>query len=389
MAIQRACNQDWLAEHMFVMAVKDREGKKEYFCGAYPSMCGKTSTAMLEGESIIGDDIAYLRAKEGKAYAVNVERGVFGIIKDVNPKDDAVLFEALNTKGELIFSNILVDTEGVPFWIGKSNNVPSKGINFSGEWTLGKKDDKGNVITPSHKNARYTINLSSLTNTDQNLENPQGVQIKGLIYGGRDSDTLVPVEEAISWQQGMITKAASLESETTAATLGQEGVRVFNPMSNMDFLSIPLGKYIQANLDFGKKLDRAPLVFSVNYFLKNQEGDFLNTMQDKRVWLKWIRYRVDGKLEALSTPSGFIPKYDDLKALFSEVLKREYSQVEYIEQFKLRIPENLAKLDRIEKIYKDLEGVPECLFSELKAQRQRLEACQKEQGDCVSPFNFK
>ena len=382
LAIQRACNQDWLAEHMFLMGVSDSQGKKDYFCGAFPSMCGKTSTAMLQGETIIGDDIAYLRAKDDKAYAVNVERGIFGIIKDVNPKDDPVLFQALKTPGELIFSNILVDDKGVPFWIGKSDESPSSGVNFSGNWTPSSGP-------PSHKNARYTIKLSSLANTDEDLENPQGVPIKGLIYGGRDSDTSVPVAQAFSWQQGIIVKAAALESETTAATLGAEGVRVFNPMSNMDFLSVPLGKYIQANLDFGKKLKNPPLIFSVNYFLKNKQGNFLNAIQDKRVWLKWIMYRTRGKMQALETPAGFIPKYDDLKTLFKTVLRKEYSQDEYIEEFKLRIPENFAKIERIEKIYKGLKGIPQCVFSELDSQRARLQACQKEQGDYVSPFNFK
>jgi phosphoenolpyruvate carboxykinase (GTP) len=389
LAIQKASRQGWLAEHMFLMGVKDLEGKKAYFCGAYPSMCGKTSTAMIPGETIVGDDIAYLRKRSGKAYAVNVERGIFGIIKDVNAGDDPVLFKSLACEGEIIFSNILMDEKGVPFWIGKDNNTPGKGVNFSGDWQPGKTDASGGEIPPSHKNARYTISLSSLENVDENLESPEGVEIRGLIYGGRDSDTWAPVVEALSFQHGIILKAASLESETTAATLGKEGVRVFNPMSNIDFLSIPLGTYIKANLEFEKNLEKAPSIFAVNYFLLDKNGKFLNSMQDKRIWLKWIRLRVDGKVGALKTPTGSIPLYEDLANLFKEVLSKEYSKDDYNEQFKLRIPESLAKIQRIRKAYESLNQIPECLNKELDSEEERLTLSQKENGDYILPENFK
>ncbi|NQT28491.1 MAG: phosphoenolpyruvate carboxykinase (GTP) [Candidatus Omnitrophica bacterium] len=385
LAIKKACQEGWLAEHMFVMGVCDLTQEKAYFCGAYPSMCGKTSTAMLQGESIIGDDIAYLRIKNGKAYAVNVERGIFGIIKDVNSEDDPVLFESLTKQGEVIFSNILVDKEKGVFWIGKSKEVSPQGVNYSGAWEPGKTDNEGEEISPSHKNARYTIRLKDLKNVDENLESPQGVEIRGLIYGGRDSDTSPPVEQALSWQQGIITKAASLESETTAATLGKEGVRVFNPMANIDFLSISVGKYIEANLKFAEKLTNPLLIFSANYFLKGKNDEFLNGIQDKRVWLKWMRLRSEAKAGALISPTGLIPEYCDLKKLFKKILDKDYSEAEYVEQFTIRIPENLAKLERIKNIYKKLEGIPSCLFIELDAQGIRLKEAQRKKGDYINP----
>jgi len=389
LAIKKAYSEGWLAEHMFLMGVTDKNNEKAYFCGAYPSMCGKTSTAMISGESIVGDDIAYLKVIDGQVRAVNVERGIFGIIKDVNPEDDSILFNALSNKGEVIFSNILADENKVPFWIGKSKKTPLRGVNFFGPWFPGKTDHQGQEIPPSHKNARYTIGLESLENVDPNLEDHRGVVVKGLVYGGRDSDTSVPVEQAFSWQQGIITKAASLESETTAATLGQEGVRVFNPMSNMDFLSIPLGEYVKMNIEFGRKLKEAPAVFSVNYFLRNKEGRFLNSIQDKHIWLKWMRLRVDKQLKALVTPTGLIPKYSDLKVLFKEVLNKDYLCQDYVEQFTLRIPENLAKIERIENIYKGLEDTPLYLFEELSAQKKRLKDCQQSYGSYVSPDKYK
>ncbi len=389
LAINKAISQDWLAEHMFVMSVSDKDGGKSYFCGAYPSMCGKTSTAMIEGETIVGDDIAYLKKRNSKVFGTNVERGAFGIIKDVNPEDDPIIYKTLSQEGERIFSNILVREDNIPFWEGKSEGYPSSGTNFFGHWFPGKTNQEGEEIPASHKNARFTVRIKDLENADRNLDNPNGVEIKGLIYGGRDSDTSVPVEQAFSWQQGIITKAASLESETTAATLGQEGVRVFNPMSNMDFLSIPLGKYIQANLDFEKGLGQIPLIFSVNYFLRDKEGKFLNGMKDKKIWLKWAKLRADKKIDALKLPTGYIPKYHDLKALFKDYLGKDYSQEDYNTQFTLRIPENLEKIERITNIYQNRQGIPEILFKELKEQKERLLNCQKVCGDYPKPSDLE
>jgi len=389
LAIQKASREDWLAEHMFIMSVSDQKKKKAYFCGAFPSMCGKTSTAMLPTETIIGDDIAYLKIEQGNLYAANVERGIFGIIKGVNAKDDPIIFKTLTTKGEVIFSNVLATEQGIPFWTGKSADLPHKGVNFSGNWRLGKTDREGNEVPISHKNARYTVRLRDLKNMDRNLEASQGVEVAGIIYGGRDSDTSVPVEEALSWRHGVITKAASLESETTAATLGQEGVRVFNPMANIDFLSIPAGNYIKMHLDTEKKLSKAPLIFAVNYFLRDSQGNFLNQMQDKLIWLKWMRLRVDKKVPAHPAPTGLIPQYKDLKTLFKQFLKKEYRLNDYAEQFKIRIPENLAKIERIRTVYKKLTQIPAVLFTELDNQEKRLKNCRSKFGDYVNPDNFK
>jgi phosphoenolpyruvate carboxykinase (GTP) len=388
LAINKATSQDWLAEHMFVMSVSNKDGDKSYFCGAYPSMCGKTSTAMIKGETIIGDDIAYLKKKDSKVFGTNVERGAFGIIKGVNPEDDPIIYKTLSEEGEVIFSNILVNEDNLPFWEGKNEDYPHSGLNFSGKWFPGKTDSEGEEIPVSHKNARFTIRIKNLENADKNLNNPNGVEVDGLIYGGRDSDTSVPIEQAFSWQHGIITKAASLESETTAATLGQEGVRVFNPMSNMDFLSVPLGRYIQANLSFQKGLKEVPLIFSVNYFLRDEEEKFLNGMKDKQIWLKWAKQRTDKKVEAIKTPTGLIPKYDDLKILFKDYLGKDYSEEDYNTHFTLRIPENLEKIERITNIYRDRENIPKVFFEELEEQKKRLLDCQSKYGNYPKPVSF-
>ncbi len=389
LAIQKASQEGWLAEHMLIMGVHGPDGRKTYFTGAFPSACGKTSTAMLKGETIIGDDIAYLRKKDGKVYAANVECGIFGIIRDVNTIDDPVIWEALTNEGEVIFSNVLITKEGIPYWLGDGREIPEKGINYSGEWYKEKKDSQENQIFHSHKNARYTVSLYPRENVDPMLDDSDGVEIKGVIYGGRDSSIWPPVQEAFHWAHGVITMGASLESETTSATLGKEGVRQFNPMSNLDFLSISLGKYIENHLKFIDEADDQPSIFSVNYFLKGKDGKYLTSMEDKRVWIKWMELRVNGDINAIKTPTGYIPDFIDIKRLFQKVLGKEYRDKDYKKQFTLRIPENLEKIERISDIFKKTSDTQEIFFKVLSEQRRRLEVVRAEYGDYVTPDLLK
>jgi len=240
-------------------------------------------------------------------------------------------------------------------------------------------------IPDSHPNARFTIALRAMRNLDPIAEDPKGVEVGGIVYGGRDADTSVPVEESFSWNHGIITKGAALESETTAATLGKAGVRVFNPMSNLDFLSIPVGKYVESNLKFGEKLRKPPAIFSVNYFLLDEDGKFLNGKNDKKVWYKWMELRVHGDAEAIETPTGRIPEFKDLNRLFKEILNKDFTETDYRKQFTIRVKENLAKIDRIEKIYRSISDTPELLFEELEKQRQRLISAQQKFGSYILP----
>jgi len=389
LAINRAAKEGWLTEHMLIMGIHGPRNRVTYFAGAFPSMCGKTSTAMLDGETIVGDDIAYIRKKNGEVRAVNVESGMFGIITGINSKDDPSQWKALHSPNEIIFSNVLVTEDKHVHWIGKDGNVPHKGYNHSGEWFIGKKDDRGKEIPCSHPNARFTLDLKVLDNLDPKLNDPFGIQVGGIVYGGRDSDTWVPVEESFGWAHGIITKGASLESETTAATLGKEGIREFNPMSNLDFLSVPIGKYVQCNLDFGKGLNKPPLIFSVNYFLKDSEGNFLNEKTDKKVWYKWMELRVHNEVDFIETPTGRIPKYEDLKRLFKEVLSKDYTQEDFDKQFMIKIPENLAKIDRIKRIYHaQVSDTPKIVFEVLDEQRHRLNRAGEKYGDYISPYKL-
>lgn len=385
LAIYKANKEDWLTEHMFIMGVKpeNKGGRVTYFTGAFPSACGKTSTAMVPGQQIVGDDIAYIRhGEDGKAYAVNIEQGIFGIIEDVNPVDDPVIYEALTTPRELIFSNVLV-RDGKPYWMGMGQILPEEGENFSGVWHKGKKDGKGNDILPAHKNARYTIRLSELKNVDPKLYDPDGVPVSGIIYGGRDSDTSVPVYQSFDWAHGMFI-GASLESETTAATLGAVGVRELSPMANLDFLVVPLGTYLTNHIKFGNRLIVKPLVFSTNYFLK-EDGKFLNEKVDKKVWLTWMEGRVHSEYSAIETPIGYIPRYEDIAKLFVQIFGRKFSRELYDKLFSIRVDKFLEKLARVEKAYNEEENIPEEFHAMMDMLRNRLNAAKQKAGKSVIP----
>ncbi|MCX6694827.1 MAG: phosphoenolpyruvate carboxykinase domain-containing protein, partial [Candidatus Altiarchaeota archaeon] len=287
--------------------------------------------------------------------------------------------------GEVIFSNVLIDESNSPRWLGDARDPPKKGVTFSGPWEAGMKDNEGKDKPYAHKNARYTISLDRLKNTDKKLYDPKGVEVSGIIYGGRDSDTTVPVEQSFDWVHGIVTKGAILESETTAATIGKEGVRVFNPMSNIDFVSIPVGRYIKDNIEFSKRANKLPAIFSSNYFLKGKDGKYISSMEDKRVWLKWMELRVHGEVDAIKTPTGFIPKFEDLKRLFREVLDRDFSKEAYDQLFTINVVEWIAKIDRTRAEYEKIPETPQILFKVLDEQKKRLEELRKIKGDYVKP----
>lgn len=382
--IGRALKEGWLSEHMFLMGVKGKGDRVTYMTGAFPSACGKTSTSMVPSENIVGDDLVFIKDDAGKAKAINVENGVFGIIDGVNEEDDGTIWKVLYSDEEVIFSNVLIHN-GEPYWNGMGTTIPESGENHSGNWKKGNKDAEGIEITPSHKNGRFTIKLSSLASLDKRaLDARDGVNVDGMIFGGRDSDTWPPVCEALNWNHGVINKGASIESETTAATLGKTGVRTFNAMSIMEFLSVDLGKYIENYLNFGAKLRTKPLIFAVNYFLK-ENGKFLNEKVDKAVWLKWMEKRIHGEVGAILTPIGYIPKYEDLRPIFQTVLHKEYSKEEFEEQFKIRVSKLIEKDLRIREIYKGISSTPREVIEEIEGEIGRLKKLQEQQGDVVSP----
>ena len=266
--------------------------------------------------------------------------------------------------------------------------LPNEGMNhFNDDWKLGDKDKDGKEIGHAHKNARYTVRINELSNADPNLHNPDGVPISGVIYGGRDFDTSVPVFQSLSWNHGVYV-GATIESETTAATIGQVGVRKFSPMANLDFLVVQLGKYIKNHMDFGNKLKKPPLVFATNYFIKEND-EFLNEKVDKKVWLLWMEGRVHGEYDAIETAIGYIPKYEDIQPLFKQIFNRDYTKELYEKQFSIRVQKFLEKIERMEKIYDAEEDIPQAFTDILKDQKQRLLAYkEKYKKDTVNPFEI-
>jgi phosphoenolpyruvate carboxykinase (GTP) len=391
LAIYKSNHDDWLTEHMLIMGVKHPDKDRvSYFTGAYPSACGKTSTAMIPGMAIVGDDIAYLRSDdEGNCRAVNIESGVFGIIRDVNPVDDPVIYKTLTTPREMIFSNILIH-EGKAYWLSMGLNeeeYPTTGLNHSGEWYKGKKDKEGNEISLAHSNARYTIRLSELENVDPNWDAKDGHVIQGFFYGGRDSDTNVPVSESLSWEHG-VYMGATIESETTSATLGKAGVRKSSPMAVMDFMVVPFGLYLSNHIRFGRSLKNCPRVFSTNYFIKGDDGRYLNEKVDKKVWVIWAEGRVHGEYGSIETPVGYIPRYEDLRALFRRIFDREYTVEEYTQQFSVRVDKYLEKQARMEELYGDEEGIPDEFWGVHHRIKKQLKELREKTGEPVLPPTY-
>lgn len=384
---------DWLCEHMFISGYSPiKGGRVTYFAGAYPSACGKTSTAMIPGARIVGDDIAYIRkGKDGEMRAVNIEQGIFGIIQDVNEKDDPEIYKVLTSPRECIFSNVLVNDKKEVFWQGCGKEIPNEGYNHSGLWRKGKKNPiTGDEIPCSHGNARFTIKIDALHNADlEHLHDPKGVRIDGILYGGRDPETLPPCAECLSWNHGVAT-GAMIESVPTAATIGNTTTKpVSSPMANMDFLIVKLGKYISNHIKFGNSLKHCPRVLSTNYFLQ-KDGKYLNTKRDKDVWLAWFEGRCHNEFDAIKTPIGYLPKLEDLQTLFAAKFNgRKYTQEEYVEQFSVRADKYLEKIERMRGLYKDEEGMPKEFFDELdRMERELKELIKKHNKTTISPLEL-
>ena len=382
-----------LSEHMFITGMTGPGGRKTFFAGAAPSGCGKTTTAMV-GSDFIGDDLAQMWiAEDGTVRAVNPERGIFGIVEDVNREGDPYLMDCLRGDGtEVIWSNVLVDDKGVPHWAGNGEPHPDHGINFQGEWHQGKKDANGNEIPISHKNARCTLLCSAIKNhaTEANAD-PAGVPVKVITYSGRDADTMPPVWAAKDNNQG-VAIGASIVSAATATEIGASGVRR-QPWANAPFIPGPLADYMDAQFKFynNPKLtnEGKPIMAGLNYFLthadrgSNGKG-LLGEKRDVKVWLGWLELFAHGDVQGLETPIGHVPKYEDLKKLFAEIDK-EYPKSLYDMQFALHIDKIVARIDLQTEAYGKEENLPPQLFEVYAAQKAALAALKEKHGAVVQP----
>jgi phosphoenolpyruvate carboxykinase (GTP) len=382
--------EDKLSEHMFITGLTGPGGRKTYIAGAAPSGCGKTTTAMV-GSDFIGDDLAQLWiAGDGTLRSINPEQGLFGIVRDVKWEDDPHLMKALREMGaEVIWSNVLIDENGVPHWEGNGEPHPAEGTNFQGQWWDGKTDENGKPIPISHPNSRCTVKNTSIGNYNNDAaEDPEGVVTKVITYSGRDADTMPPVWVAKNPDHGVVI-GASILSAATATEVGVSGVRR-QPWANEPFIPGPLADYMDAQFAFfnSDKLKVKPIMAGLNYFLTHQarggEGDgLLGEKRDVKVWLGWLELRANGDVDAVETPIGFIPRYEDLKEMFA-VIGKDYPKELYDKQFAFYVDNILGRIDLQEEAYKKEGNVPAKLFEVYEEQRAGLEALKAEYGSVVS-----
>jgi len=381
--------EEELSEHMFITGLTGPGGRKTFFAGAAPSGCGKTTTAMV-GTDFIGDDLAQLWISEdGTLRGINPEIGIFGIVQDVNLEGDPYLMKVLRKEGaEVIWSNVLIDEKKVPHWVGHGEKLPEMGINFQGKWWKGKIDEKRKPIPPSHPNARCTLENSTIANYNQEAaEDPKGVEVKVITYSGRDSDTMPPVVVAKNPDHGVVF-GASVLSAATATEVGVSGIRR-QPWANEPFIPGPLADYMHAQFVFfnSDKLKRKPIMANLNYFLTHSArggdgDDLLGEKRDVRVWLWWLEQLANGDVEAIETPIGFIPKFEDLKQLFGDI-EKEYTKNLYDKQFALYVDNILTRIKLQEQAYRKERNIPEKLFEVYEKQKKGLEALKEEYGPIV------
>jgi len=380
-----------LSEHMFITGMTGPGGRKTFFAGAAPSGCGKTTTAMA-GTDFVGDDLAqFWIDKDGVLRAINPEKGIFGIVEDVNREGDPYLMDCLRGDGtEVIWSNVLI-TDGVPHWIGNGEPAPDKGVNFQGEWHKGKTDAAGNPIPMSHKNSRCTLLASEIENHATELaEDPAGAPVKVITYSGRDADTMPPVWVAKNADEGVVI-GASIVSKATATEVGATGVRR-QPWANAPFIPGALSDYMQAQFTFFNSAKFSsktrPVMAGLNYFLthanRGGSGDgLLGEKKDVKVWLGWLELFAHGDVKGIETPIGFLPSYDDLVPLFRSIDK-DYPKPLYDMQFALYIDKIIDRIDLQKEAYSKEGDIPEKLFEVYAKQKADLEALREKSGSIVA-----
>lgn len=384
-------NEGWMAEHMLILGVKKPDGEIRYITAAFPSACGKTNLAMLippavykeQGYEVytVGDDIAWMKpGKDGRLYAINPENGFFGVAPGTNAKSN---YNALaSTMKNTIFTNVaLNNADNTVWWEGLDKNPPVdatewKGAKVNGpEFTSEIDPATGKNKKLAHPNSRFTAPAVNCPCVSPEFNNPDGVPVSAIIFGGRRASTTPLVYQSFDWVHGTYMGSA-VSSETTAAATGAVGVLRHDPMAMKPFIGYNVGDYWAHWLEMGEKLgDKAPKIFNVNWFKQDENGNFIwPGFGDNMRVLDWIIKRVEGKVDAVETPIGFLPKKGDinLKGIEDEVTSE-------VEDKLLAVDVDLWKKEIAEmrRYYNDdikAKGgnIPQALFDELDKIEARL-----------------
>ena len=315
-------NEGWMAEHMLILGVEKPDGDVKYITAAFPSACGKTNLAMLippkayteAGYKVwtVGDDIAWLKqGDDGRLYAINPENGFFGVAPGTNAKSN---FNALaSTKKNAIFTNVAINNDNMtPWWEGLDKNPPVNATEWKGEKVNGPEYvADGNKL--AHPNSRFTAPAENCPCISSEFNNPQGVPVSAMIFGGRREKTTPLVYQAFDWTHGTYVGSA-VSSETTAAATGAVGVLRHDPMAMKPFIGYNVGDYWAHWLEMGEKLgENAPKIFNVNWFKKDENGNFMwPGFGDNMRVLDWIIKRCEGTVDAVETAIGYLPKPEDI-----------------------------------------------------------------------------
>ena len=310
--------EGWMAEHMLILGIENPQGEIKYITAAFPSACGKTNLAMLIppkkyqdlGYKVwcVGDDIAWMRiGAVGRLWAINPENGFFGVAPGTNEKSNPNALAT--TRSDTIFTNVVHNLDdNTVWWEGLDKNPPKNAINWKGEKWDCTDGSKG-----AHPNSRFTAPARNCPCISKEFNNPKGVPVSAIVFGGRRAKTAPLVYQSRDWNHGVFV-GSIMASETTAAATGAVGVVRRDPMAMLPFCGYHMGDYWQHWIDMGKKLgDKAPKIFNVNWFRTDDEGHFIwPGFGDNMRVLLWILNRCEGKADAVETPIGYEPKPEDI-----------------------------------------------------------------------------